>query len=185
MQNIGEEIVGQYLKMVCGCDFVEYNLTNPDIQGEIDVFGINIKERKVYICEVAIHLVTGLQYVKNNQPQNAVKLINKFSKDIEYVKKYFPDFQHTVMLWSPIVKDQKGTHNQLRDIQEILSKIKEKYQIEIVLKINQDFWKALTDLRKSAKEISAESKSPVIRFLQIEEQLKHHIELMQRRTDKN
>ena len=56
MQNIGEEITGEYLKVCKGCDFIAYNLYTPDIQGEIDVVGINIKNRTVYVCEVAVHL---------------------------------------------------------------------------------------------------------------------------------
>ena len=60
MQNIGEELAGEYLKIVKGCDFVEYNLYTPDIQGEIDVVGIDVRSKKIYICEVAIHLITGL-----------------------------------------------------------------------------------------------------------------------------
>ena len=47
MQNIGEEIVGEYLKILRGCDFVEYNLYTPDVQGEIE--GINrLKQRFEY-----------------------------------------------------------------------------------------------------------------------------------------
>jgi len=45
MQNIGEEIVGDWLKLCCGCEFVEYNLQTPDTQGEIDVVGINVKKK--------------------------------------------------------------------------------------------------------------------------------------------
>ncbi|MFA5908083.1 MAG: hypothetical protein WC815_04825 [Vicinamibacterales bacterium] len=62
--NIGEEICGEWLRHVAGCDFVQYNLKTSDVQGEIDVIGICLASRTVYACEVAIHLVTGLQYVK-------------------------------------------------------------------------------------------------------------------------
>ncbi len=80
MQNPGEEIVGEYLKYFLGCDFVEYNLYTPDVQGEIDVVGINPKNKVVYICEVATHLVTGLQYVKERQPDNVERFTKKFRK---------------------------------------------------------------------------------------------------------
>ena len=75
----GEEIVGEYLKYFLGCDFIEYNLYTPDVQGEIDVVGINPKNKIVYICEVATHLVTGLQYVKDCQSDN----VNRFTKSSE------------------------------------------------------------------------------------------------------
>lgn len=77
MQNIGEEIAGEYLKFVKGCEFIEYNLYTPDVQGEIDVIGINIKEKALYVCEVAIHLTTGLQYVKSKAPDNVNRFLNK------------------------------------------------------------------------------------------------------------
>ena len=56
MQNPGEEITGEYLKVILGCDFVEYNLYTPDIQGEIDVVGINAKEKIVYISFLPVNL---------------------------------------------------------------------------------------------------------------------------------
>jgi len=83
MQNPGEEIIGEYLKIILGCDFVEYNLYTPDIQGEIDVVGINAKEEILYICEVATHLVTGLQYVTKRQPDNVNRFVKKFRKNID------------------------------------------------------------------------------------------------------
>ena len=64
MQTPGEELVGEYLRHIHGCEFVQYNLQTPDVQGQIDVIAINISERLLYVCEVAIHLVTGLLYVK-------------------------------------------------------------------------------------------------------------------------
>ena len=66
----GEELVGSYLREVLECDFVEFNLRARFVQGEIDVIGINTAKKTVYICEVATHLETGLQYVKDNRPDN-------------------------------------------------------------------------------------------------------------------
>ena len=94
--NIGEEIVSAYLQYIKHCEFIQKNVYPPDVQGEIDVVGINLKSKEVYICEVAIHLTTGLQYVKNKQPNNVKKLVEKFSKDIEYTNKYFQDYKKTV-----------------------------------------------------------------------------------------
>jgi hypothetical protein len=58
--NIGEEICGEWLRHVKKCEFIQYNLKTPNVQGEIDVIGLNMKNRVVYACEVAIHLITGL-----------------------------------------------------------------------------------------------------------------------------
>ena len=45
MENPGEELVGSYLREVCKCDFVEYNLPARFTQGEIDVVGINTEKK--------------------------------------------------------------------------------------------------------------------------------------------
>ena len=37
MQNLGEEIAGEYLRVVKGCGFINYNQYTPDVQGEIDL----------------------------------------------------------------------------------------------------------------------------------------------------
>ena len=178
MQRPGEELVGEYLKIILGCDFVEYSLYTPDIQGEIDVVGINALKKELYVCEVATHLITGLQYVKNKQPDNVNRFIKKFSKDIEYANKYFPDFTKHFQLWSPIVKNQKegSKNNQMRDINDIITNINEKYSVEIEPVINQKYFECITALRNYASKETKELKSPILRLLQIEEKLKKHID---------
>jgi hypothetical protein len=177
MLNLGEELVSSYLEYIKGCDFIQKNLYTPDVQGEIDVVGINLKSREIYVCEVAIHLTTGLRYVKDKQPDNVVKLTEKFSKDIEYANKYFPDYEKHIMLWSPIVKSSKVTakHNQLIDLGKIDKKIKGKYGIGIEFIVNEKFLKCLGELRDFAKRETKELKSPVLRLMQVEEYLKKHV----------
>ena len=177
MLNLGEELVSSYLEYIKGCDFIQKNLYTPDVQGEIDVVGINLESREIYVCEVAIHLTTGLRYVKNKQPNNVDKLTEKFSKDIEYANKYFPDYEKHIMLWSPIVKSAKVTskENQLIDLEKIDKKIKGKYGIGIEFIVNEKFLKCLGELRDFAKRETKELKSPVLRLMQVEEYLKKHV----------
>ena len=91
MINVGEQLVASYLQYIRECEFTQMNLYTVDSQGEIDVVGIDLNRKKVYVCEVAIHLTTGLQYVKDRRPNNIQKLTDKFSRDIEYTNKYFSD----------------------------------------------------------------------------------------------
>lgn len=179
MQNPGEEVVGEYLKVVLGCDFVEYNLYTPDIQGEIDVVGINAKKKVIYICEVATHLITGLQYVKDKQPDNVDRFIKKFSKNIEYANKYFQEYEKHFMLWSPIVKNQGvlAKHNQTNDIQGISNYLFTKYAVMIEPIINYEYAKCLGELRAYAAKETKELKSPVLRLMQIEEKLAKHLKM--------
>jgi len=175
--NIGEEIVRAYLQHVKKCDFTQTNVYNPDVQGEIDVVGIDLDNNKVYICEVAVHLITGLQYTKNNRPNNINKLTEKFKKDIEYAKKYFPEYEKIIMLWTPIVKNQssKSKYNQLDDVNKIQENVKKEFKIELELIINKKFFKCLEELRNYASEETKNIQSPVIRLMQIEKYLEKHI----------
>ncbi len=175
--NIGEEIATAYLQYIKECEFIQKNLYIPEVQGEIDVVGIDVNNKTVYVCEVAVHLITGLQYVKNKRPNNINKLYEKFSKDIEYTNKYFPDYKKIFMIWSPIVKNQSegSKYNQLNDISEIKLKLKEKYEIELIDIINEKFLNCLKELREFASQETKDIKSPVIRYLQVEEYTKKHV----------
>lgn len=177
MQNPGEEVTGEYLKVILDCDFVEYNLYTPDIQGEIDVVGINAKEKIVYICEVATHLVTGLQYVKDKQPDNVNRFIKKFRKNIEYANKYFPEYEKHFMLWAPIVKSAgpNAKNNQMEDITVIQDTLYSEYDVYIEPVINHEYGKCLKELRAYAAKETKELKSPLMRLMQIEEKLSKHL----------
>jgi len=174
MINLGEELVASYLEYIKNCEFIQQNLYTPDVQGEIDVVGINLKSNSVYVCEVAIHLTTGLRYVKDKQPNNVNKLTDKFSKDIEYANKYFSDYEKHFMLWSPIIKKSRDTakHDQVRDLEKIHKNIKEKYNVNIEFIVNEIFLRCVDELREYARHETKELKSPVLRLMQIEEYLK-------------
>ena len=176
--NIGEEICGEWLRHVRGCEFIQYNLKPPDWQGEIDVIGLDLTRRRVYACEVAVHLITGLQYVKDRRPDNVPRLIAKLERDYQYVSRAFPDFGHELMLWSPVVRDQRrgSKYNQLRDIGEIVDGVRASTGAEVVAIVNEEFQDALRALRKVAGSETKELDSSVMRYLQVEEHLARHLE---------
>ena len=171
--NVGEELVAAYLQHMLGCEFIQQNLYTVDSQGEIDVVGLNLKTKRVYICEVAIHLTTGLQYTFAKRPNNVKKLTEKFSRDIEYSRKYLPEYEAHYMLLSPVVKARKGEseYDQIKHLQQVQLNIQEKYTETLELIINAEFAKRLNELRKEARKTTADLKSPVMRMLQIEAQL--------------
>ncbi len=179
MENPGEELAGSYLSKVLGCSFVAFNLDTGEKQGEMDVVGINLDTNTVYFCEVAIHLL-GLQYVdpKIARPDNVGRFLKKFENSISYAKKKFPNYNHVFMLWSPIVRKSRDTsiNNQMRDIKDIQDEIKQKHNIDLEIIINEKFLECISKLRNVAKKETKEIKTPIMRFLQIEERLKMHVE---------
>ena len=182
--NVGEEIAGLYLQIERGCDFIQYNLYTPDVQGEIDVVAVNFADRIVYICEVAVHLVTGLQYVKGTSPDTLERFLKKFNKDIDYAEKAFGGFDRRYMLWSPIVRSAGPTakYDQMKAVEEVKRRIRADRGVDIDLVVNEAFQDALTKLRAYAGTRTEELKSPVLRLLQIEAVLERHIERRARRT---
>ena len=177
MENPGEHLVGQYLREVKECDFVEFNLQTKFVQGEIDVVGIDSVKDIVYICEVATHLETGLQYVKDSQPDNINRFVKKFEKNIEYAERNFDGYEKIYMLWTPIIRIPKRDntkHNQLKDIEEIILSIKKSTGVEIEAIYNEKFYSCIQDLRAVASNTTQAMTSPIMRFLQIEEKLKKH-----------
>lgn len=175
--NIGEEIVAVYLEHIKGCEFTQANLYTPDVQGEIDVVGVNLEPKELYVCEAAIHLVTGLYYKKGGQPDNVKRIVDKFSRNIEYAEKYFPGYKKHFMFWSPVIRisSEKAKHNQMRDVEEIRARIEKEYGVEIEFVINEKFLLCLRELRDYARKQTKELKSSVLRFMQIEEYLKKHV----------
>ena len=182
--NVGEEIAGLYLQIERGCDFVQYNLYTPDVQGEIDVVAVNFAARIVYVCEVAVHLVTGLQYVKGARPDTRDRFLKKFNKDIDYAEKAFPDFNRRYMLWSPIVKSAgpAAKYDQMKAVQDVQRQIRADRGVEIELVVNEAFRDVLMRLRAYARTKTEELKSPVLRLLQIEALLESHIQRGEKRA---
>ena len=175
--NTGEELVSSYLRYIRGCEFTQKNLYTIESQGEIDVVGINLKEKTVYICEVAIHLITGLQYTKNSAPNNVLKITEKLSRDIDYANTFFSEYKKHIMFWSPIIKKGQvgAVHSQIRDVEEIKSNIFNKYGIVVEFIINETFLSCLSEMRDFAQNETSELQCPIMRLMQIEGRLKMHV----------
>ncbi len=178
MENIGEHLVGQYLQEIKECDFVQYNLQTKFIQGEIDVVAINSTTKEIFICEVATHLETGLQYTKNGKPDNVKRFIAKFEKNIQYVEKNFNGYTPHYMLWTPIIrvpKKENPKNNQEQDLLDIQAFLKTKHNVELELFYNEKFLNCINELREKSLNTTSAMTSSVMRFLQIDEKLKRHI----------
>lgn len=180
MINVGEQLVSSYLRYIKGCEFIQTNIQTSTVQGEIDVLGINLKKKEVYFCEVAIHLTTGLQYVKDKRPNNVNKLTEKLTKNIAYANAYFPagEYARHFLIWSPIAKRRlkNPQYDQVGHLTQVQENIKEATGEEIGLYVNERFQQAINELRKAAGGKTEELKCPIMRFMQVEHYLRKHLE---------
>ncbi|GAA0595148.1 hypothetical protein GCM10009001_09090 [Virgibacillus siamensis] len=159
--DVGEYIVGAYLKSIKECDFVDYNIRIPGggLKGlsELDVVGINFKSNTAYLCEVTTH-IRGLLYGSNKTTVEKIKQKHKNQKD--YADAMLNNFPNKVfMLWSPYVPVGYITEN-LRSIETL----------ELV--INQDYTSCVNEMKHIASKNTNDLGNPFLRTLQILEHLR-------------
>ena len=129
------------------------------------------------MCEVAIHLTTGLRYTKDKRPNNIHKLGEKFARDIAYANKYFEGYTKTFMLWSPVVKarEKNAVYGQAGHLLEVAKNAKAAHDVDIEIIVNEKFRAAMGEMRAYAGKTTSELKCPVMRLMQIEEHLGKHL----------
>ena len=159
--DMGEYLVGAYLRLVLQCDVVDYNARPPGGGlpglGELDVIGFNFASRKAYLCEVTTHL-KGLLIVGQGTDITLTKLAAKHCRQKHYAHEYLKDFEPCFMFWSPVVRS--GLVEKLKPIgfDELF--------------INKRYSEAINDLRTQAKSLTADITNPAFRVLQILEHLR-------------
>jgi hypothetical protein len=159
--NIGEYIVGAYLKIIKDCDFVDYNVRHPGggLKGlnELDVVGLDFKNKIAYLCEVTTH-IRGVLYKDTKTTVERIK--NKHEKQKEYANEHLSNFSDQYfMFWSPVVP--KGY---------ITSELGKIDGLELV--INEKYAQCIDELRIKAKELTNDVGNPSFRMLQILEHLR-------------
>ena len=153
--EMGEYIVGACLKLLKLCDFIDYNVRRPGggLAGlnEIDVVGLDFKNKTAYLCEVTTHL-DGLLYV--NRQTTIERIKKKYEKLRDYAKDFLSDFPNRhFMFWSPVVRGSVA--NELKKIRGL----------ELV--INEDYTAYIRLLQELAKKGTHDTGNPTFRVLQI------------------
>ncbi len=161
LTDVGEYIVGAYLKLVEKCDFVDYNVRPPGggLRGleELDVLGLDFKSSTAYLCEVTTH-IRGLLY--QNNKETVRRIASKHRRQVEYAREYLANFSnHVFMFWSPVVPEGYITRG-LRGIPGL----------ELV--INGEYKRRIEMLRELAKRTTHDTRNPFFRMLQILEHLR-------------
>ena len=159
--DIGEYIVGAYLKIIKECDFVDYNVRPPGggLEGlnELDVVGLDFKNKIAYLCEVTTH-IRGVLY--NDKRTTVERIKTKYGRQKKYADKYLSDFPNRYfMFWSPVVPKGYIT----RELEKVNG-------LELV--INEKYAQGIDELREKAKELTNDAGNPFFRMLQILEHLR-------------
>ncbi|GAA1740536.1 hypothetical protein GCM10009809_40050 [Isoptericola hypogeus] len=150
--EIGESLVGAYLRHVRGCHTVAYNAYLPEQQGEIDVIGIAGagEEQSVWIAEVAIHL-DDLNYGGNAKSVETVR--RKVDRALQYARNVYNEDSPTVEFWSP--KVPPGIVSGLEAFEDI------------TLVLNHEFTRRVNELAAIAGKSTKQYGDDGFRFLQV------------------
>jgi hypothetical protein len=160
--DTGEYVVGAALKLLDGCDVIDYNVRprGGGIAGlgEIDVIGLRFTDATAFLCEVATHL-GGLEYGAGYEDSlNRVR--TKLSRQKRYAETQLATFPNRkFMFWCPIVP-----RGRLLDGLVVIE--------DLVLVANGDFKAKVESLRTIAANSTADMGNPFLRMLQLLEHLR-------------
>ena len=162
LTDVGEYIVGAYLRLILKCDFVDYNVRAPGggLQGldELDVLGLDFRHKRCYLCEVTTH-IRGVLY-RNNQ-ETVRRITRKYEYQKRYARAHLPQFKHArFMFWSPVVP-----RGYITDRLERLSGVE--------LFINGRYKQAVEEVREIAAQVTYDARNPFFRVLQILEHMRN------------
>jgi hypothetical protein len=159
--DIGENLVGSYLRYVGQCDFVLFNSFLPLIQGEIDVIGLRLTQpRQVWFCEVTTHIL-GMQYGPKKE-STVQKLRDKLDRAGDFAQAMFPNDAHRYEIWSPVVS--KGW---LTDAMAVMEQEFNDASLDVHFVINEEYAKRIQALIDVARKDTRATSEPAYRLLQV------------------
>lgn len=159
-EDIGESLVGSYLRYVQGCEFVLFNTFLPGEQGEIDVIGIRLgSPRDIYFVEVTTH-IEGMTYGGNKKTVEKVR--DKLVRAQRFAQDKFPEDRHHFQVWSPRVPVGAMT----TDFAAMSAEFEVRGE-RLNFVMNQAYGDAVQELITVARGNSKATSDPAFRLLQV------------------
>ncbi len=154
--DLGESLVGAYMRHVEQCTIVLYNSFFADQQGEVDVVAVKPGEpRVVYLCEVTTHI--------GGMARNTVERVPaKLERLCEFAELTFPDEEHHFQWWSPYEREGAATEafDRLRGDWEAKGR-----SLEFIN--NDEYTRRVSQLVEHARNNSSTTNEPAYRMLQM------------------
>lgn len=157
--DMGESLVGAYLRYGEQCDFVVYG-TQTEKQGEIDVIGFKVAEQRVWMCEVATHL-DGLSYGSSGSGGTLTKVRQKVSRAVAFGDLMFKGQARRFEWWSP-----RAGPSLITGLEAIGSELRTA-DTEIEFVVNDEYARRVGVLMERARMATRATPEPFFRSLQI------------------
>jgi hypothetical protein len=160
--DIGESLVGAYLRHVVACDVVVYNSFFSDRQGEIDVVGLKEGQpRTVWLCEATTH-TGGMLIVRKGKNATEEVIRDKLERLRHFAETTFPDEAHVYEWWSPRVSVGRLTQAMTQMEQAWGAQNRKLHFV-----INEIYTERIRELAQSAAHNSSTTNEPAYRMLQV------------------
>jgi hypothetical protein len=161
--DIGESLVGAYLRHIVGCEVVTYNSFFADRQGEVDVVGIatGAPPRTIWLCEVTTHIGGMLIRARGKRGADVV-LREKLDRLRAFSEATFPGDDYRYEWWSPRVAVGKLT--------EVMTEIEQEWEAagrDLRFVINDAYTERIRELVGHARSNSSATNEPAYRMLQV------------------
>jgi hypothetical protein len=157
--DLGESLVGAYMRHVEKCPIVLYNSFLDEKQGEVDVVAVkpqpSTNRRIVYLCEATTH-IRGMSRVAVG------KVPAKLERVRDFAELTFPDEEHRFQWWSPYVAEGAVTRAFGGLVDEWATAGR---SLEFV--INAKYTARITELVEHARTNTATTSEPAYRMLQM------------------
>ncbi len=171
--TIGEELVGAWLSMCNGCDFVTYSQRHPTGQGEIDVLALKMAEKRAYLCQVTTHL-GGMSYGGKDEQSDpdksgrsydgtVSKIRKKWNRDIRYVEDCLEGFETEMMLWTLKASEEYV----VQPLTVLAAELMKKHPLTISIIANAEYARRIHQLEAKAKRTTKQTANSAFRILQI------------------
>lgn len=157
--DLGESLVGAYMRHVEKCSIVLYNSFFADQQGEVDVVAVKpvaqAQPRVVFLCEVTTH-------IGGMAGATVRKVPAKLGRLREFAELTFPEDEHRFQWWSPYVKTGATTarFEQMRE-----DWAAEGRSLEFI--INDKYTARVAELVVVARRSPSTTSEPAFRMLQM------------------
>jgi hypothetical protein len=160
--DIGESLVGAYLRHIGGCQVVVFNSFFADRQGEVDVIGIQLgNPRTVWLCEVTTH-IGGMLIIRKGKNATEEVIRDKLGRLRTFAEMTFPGDRYRYEWWSPRVS--KGA------LTSSLGRLEREYAAagdDLRFVINEDYTERIRALAQHASKNSSTTNEPAYRLLQV------------------
>ncbi len=157
--DLGESLVGAYMRHVEQCSIVLYNSFFVGQQGEVDVVAVKPRgpgeQRLVYLCEVTTHIGAMATTTVKKVPA-------KLGRLRAFAEETYPGEEHRFQWWSPYVNEgaNTATFKQLCADWEA-----EDRSLEFI--INEEYTARIAQLVAAARSNPSATNEPAFRMLQI------------------